>query len=275
MPATDRIVTPEMLQGLPEPVQRYRVYTGVVGKPWIDTARVRQSGRFRRGADQPWMGMSAVQELPTAFLGKNISWQGVDEASAYLMSFSNPPLGAPCGKEPFLPVVLLIIDVQDGLFHKSHPIYRSEQLLANLNGLIERARSAGAAVIFIQHANKQLVPGTPAWQIHADLARSPGDLLIHKEHASALLKTPLPAELEALGIRILVVSGLVTHGCVRATCADALSRGYRVILAADGHSSYSKDAASLINEWNSKLAGMGAEVLPAAEIDFTSLVRTI
>ena len=165
---------------------------------------------------------------------------------------------------------LLIIDVQDGLFHKSHPIYRSKELLANLNALIERARLAGTAVIFIQHANKQLVPGTPAWQIHADLARSPGDLLIQKEHASALLKTALPAELEARGIRTLVVSGLVTHGCVKATCEDALSHGYRVILAADGHSSYSKDGASLVDEWNAKLADMGAAVLPAADIDFTN-----
>jgi hypothetical protein len=31
----DRLVTADMLQNLPEPVQRYLTYTGVIGKPWM------------------------------------------------------------------------------------------------------------------------------------------------------------------------------------------------------------------------------------------------
>jgi hypothetical protein len=54
-------ITAEKLQGLPEPVQRYLTYTGVVGKPRIKTARIKWSGRFRRGIDQPWMPMAAEQ----------------------------------------------------------------------------------------------------------------------------------------------------------------------------------------------------------------------
>lgn len=42
--------------------------------------------------------------------------------------------------------------------------------------------------------------------------------------------------------------------------------GYAVVLAEDGHSSYSKDAARLIEEWNRKLGAAGAQVLPAAQI---------
>jgi hypothetical protein len=38
------------------------------------------------------------------------------------------------------------------------------------------------------------------------------------------------------------------------------------VLAGDGHSSYSKDAARLIEEWNRKLGEAGAVVLPAAQI---------
>jgi hypothetical protein len=59
------LVTAEMLQNLPEPVQRYLAFTGVVGKPWIRTARVLQAGRFRRGADQPWMRITADQRFTT------------------------------------------------------------------------------------------------------------------------------------------------------------------------------------------------------------------
>lgn len=69
----DRLVTADMLQHLPEPVQRYMNYTGVVGKPWINTVRLQQSGRFRTGPDKPWMAMSAVQcytTNPPGFLWK-------------------------------------------------------------------------------------------------------------------------------------------------------------------------------------------------------------
>ena len=146
---TPRLVTSEMLQDLPEPVRRYLVYTGVVGKPWIDTVYLKQTGRFRQGVDRPWMPMIAeefyttdpptltwnarfkvaglpllrgrdryesgqghmfgklvglftifdvrgeeldqatmirylneIMWFPTAFLGGNISWEGIDDHSA-------------------------------------------------------------------------------------------------------------------------------------------------------------------------------------------------
>lgn len=60
-----RLVTVDMLRNLPEPVQHYMTYTGVVGKPWINTVRLKQSGRFRTGPDKPWMPMSAVQYYTT------------------------------------------------------------------------------------------------------------------------------------------------------------------------------------------------------------------
>jgi hypothetical protein len=61
----ERLVTAEMLQNLPEPVQRYLNYTGIVGKPWIDNAHLKQSGRFRLGLDRPWMPMTAEQSYTT------------------------------------------------------------------------------------------------------------------------------------------------------------------------------------------------------------------
>ncbi len=57
----DRIVNEDMLSHLPEPVQRYMRWTGVVGRPWIRTAYVRQEGRFRQALDKPWMPMKAEQ----------------------------------------------------------------------------------------------------------------------------------------------------------------------------------------------------------------------
>jgi nicotinamidase-related amidase len=64
--------------------------------------------------------------------------------------------------------------------------------------------------------------------------------------------------------------GLVTHGCVKATCLGALQLGYDVTLVKDGHSSYSKDASRLIEEWNQKLNAQGCELKVASEIDFAN-----
>jgi hypothetical protein len=72
-PKQKATITAEMLQELPEPAQRYLNYTGVVGKPWVDTVFLRQTGRFRMAADRPWMPMAAEQWYttnPPGFLWK-------------------------------------------------------------------------------------------------------------------------------------------------------------------------------------------------------------
>ncbi len=69
----NKLVRPEMLESLPEPVQRYLAYSGVAGKPWIDTVRLKQAGQFRMGLDRPWMPISAEQTYtidPPGFLWK-------------------------------------------------------------------------------------------------------------------------------------------------------------------------------------------------------------
>lgn len=60
-----RLVTAEMLEHLPAPAQRYLNFTGVVGKPWIDTVRIKFAGKFRQGIDKPWMPMRAEQFYTT------------------------------------------------------------------------------------------------------------------------------------------------------------------------------------------------------------------
>jgi len=166
---------------------------------------------------------------------------------------------------------LLIIDVQQGLFEKSTPIYRADELLGNLCHLIEAGRRADAPVFFIQHANKSsLAEGTPGWQLHPSLQPEGTDLIVHKHHGNAFQDTVLKAELDARAIDTLVITGLVTNGCVRATCEAALKLGYHVILAADAHSTYQKKAPTLIDEWNQRLGDQGAKLVKTALVRFES-----
>lgn len=55
------IVTEEMLQKLPDSVKRYFTYTGVVGKPIVQTVRLKQVGKIRKDDTQQWMNFEAKQ----------------------------------------------------------------------------------------------------------------------------------------------------------------------------------------------------------------------
>lgn len=55
------IVTEAMLQKFPAPVKRYLLYTGVIGKPIVQTVRLKQTGKIRKDAKQPWMNFEAKQ----------------------------------------------------------------------------------------------------------------------------------------------------------------------------------------------------------------------
>jgi nicotinamidase-related amidase len=165
-------------------------------------------------------------------------------------------------------VALLIIDVQRGLFHKSTPIYRAQELLQKINMLVAQAHQSGVPVFYIQHSNaKALVYGSPDWQLHPQLQPQPADGIIHKLHGNAFEETSLGEELHVRQITRLVVTGLVTHGCVKATCIGARELGYQVTLVEDAHSSYSKDAARLIAEWNQKLQQIQVALTPAAAVN--------
>jgi nicotinamidase-related amidase len=162
---------------------------------------------------------------------------------------------------------LLVIDVQNGLFSKRTPIYNENTLLDNINSLRDQFSRRGGAVYFIQHSNqKLLVKDSENWQFHPQLHVGKDDRIIHKTHGNAFEDTGLKEELDGRGIQNLVITGLVTNGCIRATSIGAHDLGYRVVLVEDGHSTYIKTAASLIKEWNQTLGQEIAEVHPTAEI---------
>ena len=120
-----------------------------------------------------------------------------------------------------------------------------------------------------QHSNHNLAPGSGDWEFHPDLLTNKADIVIPKTHGNAFHETNLKEKLESHGIRNLVITGLVTNGCVRATSIAGHELGYRVILVEDGHSSYIKGAAKLIRDWNHKLSEEIVDLYPTSEISFS------
>jgi nicotinamidase-related amidase len=157
---------------------------------------------------------------------------------------------------------LLVIDVQVGLFERS--VYRAGELLERLRSLIDRARDSDIPVIYIQHCGSSprhtLHPNCPGWEIHPDLAPETGDVVIQKRFLDAFKQTPLRRELEARGIRHLVVTGLQTEMGVDATCRRAAQLGYDITLVMDGHSTFDNryfTARQLIEQENVLIKTIG------------------
>lgn len=61
----------------------------------------------------------------------------------------------------------------------------------------------------------------------------PEELVISKQYPSAFFGTSLASTLTALGCDSVLLTGVSTSGCVRATCVDAMSHGFRTAVIAD------------------------------------------
>ena len=178
---------------------------------------------------------------------------------------------------------LLIVDVQVGMFTSTPPVFRGAEVLAVISGLLEKARGAGVPVIYVQHDGSEpespIRPSCPGWPIHPQIAPRAGEPVVHKRHWDAFQETRLAAELQSRGIKRLVLAGIQSDYCVDTTCRRAVSLGYDVTLAADGHTTWdsaafwagsgdSTSAAQIIAHHNRVLGDDFARVLPASEIRF-------
>lgn len=162
---------------------------------------------------------------------------------------------------------LLIIDVQRALFSRSRPIYKAEDLLRAINDLIAMWKRSKGLVIYIQHSNdKFMKKNVEGWRLHPDLSIEETDIIVHKHHGNAFEKTNLKEILDSNGIETIVITGLVTQGCVRATSIGGHEQGYRVVLVEDGHSNYSNKAEKIIKRWNRDLSKEYVELCSSDEI---------
>lgn len=172
---------------------------------------------------------------------------------------------------------LLIIDVQNGLFDEVYDDDRA--VLERIATLIERARAAGAPIIYVQHdggPDHPLAPETDAWRIHPAVAPRPDDLIVRKRASDAFYKTSLQRALDARGVLRLVVTGAQSEFCVDTTCRRALSQGYDVTLVADGHQTCDANGLSteqIIAYHNAVLANLAhpdhsITIVPAADVTF-------
>lgn len=176
------------------------------------------------------------------------------------------------------PQAVLVIDVQVGnVDPDNQPVHA--RVLENIAGLIGRARAKGIPVIHMQHHSlyegDALVPGNPDFEIHPMVAPAEGERVLVKHSCDSFLRTGLDELLKSRNVRHIAVAGFATNFCVDTTCRSALSHGYDVTLAADGHATGwtggKMSIEDVIDYHNQSLAfidveGASIHVVPAAEI---------
>jgi nicotinamidase-related amidase len=174
--------------------------------------------------------------------------------------------------------VLIVVDVQVGVVSEA---WDTRRVIQNVSRAVERARSEGVPVIWVQHYNHEFPRGSAQWQWVPELVPSDGESLIHKQFNSAFEQTSLDSELASLGATHIVLAGAATNWCIRATAYGALDRGYDLTLVKDAHTTGSIEleggatieAANIIRELNIAMAwleypGRKSGSASAIELDF-------
>ncbi|SDT36465.1 isochorismatase family protein [Actinoplanes derwentensis] len=138
---------------------------------------------------------------------------------------------------------LLLIDPARAYTEPGSPLYAGvEDAVDRMRELLALVRAAGLPVIITRVRHEQpgdgglfarKVPGSAAFAAGnplaepiAGLEHRPGEMLLTKQYPSAFFGTALAASLTARRIDTLLIAGLSTSGCVRASALDALQHGF-------------------------------------------------
>lgn len=167
---------------------------------------------------------------------------------------------------------LMVIDVQR-VYMEPEPMVTSDgdDLIEKCGGLIDKARSAGVPVVFVQHRSDDQPDDPDLIGVHPKLGRKASEPVIEKRFGSAFFKTDLEKTLANLGAKTLCVCGLATFGCVNATVMCAVCNGYETIVVKDAHGAQDfpdSTAAQVIDHFNAAWERAGARLVRAADVSF-------
>lgn len=144
------------------------------------------------------------------------------------------------GKRP----ALLLVDFVMAYLDPTSPLYAGvEDAFDSARRIVDAARIASIPVIFTNvvyqqggkdggvfyrkvGALKSFDKGNPLGNFSENLSPNDDDLVISKQYASSFFGTSLAATLTSMNVDTVIVTGLSTSGCVRATALDACQHGF-------------------------------------------------
>lgn len=140
--------------------------------------------------------------------------------------------------------VLLVIDMQNYFASMAKP------MLPNLLTTIHICRQASIPVIFTRHCHKSpaedggmlaewwnndlIIDGTVESRLLPEIERLAGkDEVMEKNTYSAFVNTRLQQRLMEMGVKEVIVAGVMTNLCCETTAREAFVRGFRVFFSTD------------------------------------------
>jgi maleamate amidohydrolase len=162
--------------------------------------------------------------------------QGLGNRPALLIvdiinSFTDPdcPLGSESGD---------VVEANRQLLHA----FREKQLPVVFTTVVYHDESQARVFRDRVPALDILEPGTRWVEVDPRLRPRSDEPVIEKQWASGFFKTGLEDLLNEQGVDSLVITGLTTSGCVRATAVDGLQHDYRVVIPAEAVGDRNDDA---------------------------------
>ena len=142
---------------------------------------------------------------------------------------------------------LIVVDMINGFTDPTCPLGSDCQDVVEANAkILEGFRDRNLSVFFTSviyrnetqarifrnriNALNILKPDSHWVKVDDRLVRKPEEPLIEKQWASSFFKTDLTKQLRQRGADSLVVTGLTTSGCVRATVVDGLQNDFSVVV---------------------------------------------
>lgn len=146
---------------------------------------------------------------------------------------------------------LVLIDLVRAYFEPGAPFYLgSDAALQGSHRLLGWAREAHIPIIHTRVAYTEggadggvfmrKVPqlavfagASPLGEFMSEVAPEPGEPVLVKQYASAFFGTSLASTLHALSVDTVLIGGVSTSGCVRASAVDALQHGFMPVVVRD------------------------------------------
>ena len=162
---------------------------------------------------------------------------------------------------------LILVDFVQAYFDQDCALYAGvEDALASALRVREVARAAGIPVIYTNVVYDEdgsdggvffkkapvlenFIAGNPMGDWPSGLQPADDEMVVTKQYPSAFFGTSLAATLHDMGIDTLIITGVTTSGCIRATCVDTMSHGFIPIIVEDacGDRHESPHAANLFD----------------------------
>jgi len=154
---------------------------------------------------------------------------------------ASPPYGNPRHK-----LALILVDVNRSFFDADGPFHypEADKTLVAIRDLLEAARSGGRLVVHAREAHRKGLhdferPKLPEhsyvgeWdqEPYPGFEELPGEVVIPKRRFSAFFATDLALLLHEQGVERVIVAGVKTNVCIRATVQDAFANGLRPTIA--------------------------------------------